>query len=327
MKRNKRLIIPLLILLGGLVFLCVHFYQNSAQKEKNISILYIPKNIDQNNDFWTTLILGARMAASEYDIHLVIDAPATETDYEIQNQMIESAITKQVDVLAVSPIDTELSAESIKKVQDAGIPVVFVDSTVNDIAAECIVATDNFAAGKSMGTYIKSLMKEDSKIAIVAHVKDSSTAIDREAGLRDSLGDEQNRIVETVFCDSDFTKSYELTKDLLSKYPDISIIAGLNEYSAVGAGKALRELNLKNQVSIVGFDNSIASVEFLEEGIFQGLIIQNAFNMGYLGIESAYKIASGQSVNDFIDSGSELITRDTMYTEESQKLLFSFLNE
>lgn len=327
MKLNKRFLFPLIILSGILCITIFHFYRESGGKNKEINIIYIPKNLDQNNDFWTTLISGAKMAAEEHSVRLIINAPSSETDYEEQNQMIENAITQDADVLAVSPIDSKLSAPSIQKVKDAGIPVIFIDSTVSNFTPTCTIATDNYAAGENMGNFIESMLKDSSKIAIVAHVKDSSTAIDREAGLRHALGDDQDRIVDTVYCDSDFEKAAVLTKELLTKYPDITIIAGLNEYSAVGAGNALQDLGLKDQVSIVGFDNSIASVEFLEKGIFQGLVIQNAFNMGYIGIESAYKLALGQPLDEFIDSGSELITRDNMYTDESQKLLFSFINE
>jgi len=47
--------------------------------------------------------------------------------------------------------------------------------------------------------------------------------------------------------------------------------------------------------------------------------------MGYLGVEQAYKIISREEFKVQLDSGSELITKDNMYTEENQKLLFPFV--
>lgn len=328
MKYNRRrTLIPLAVLLIGLFYFGFRFYQEHTQPDKRITIVFIPK-IQQNDsiDFWTTLTSGVEMAAEEFNVKLIIDAPATEIDYKTQNQLIEAAIEKHPDVLMVSPISSTKSAASIQKVKDAGIPVVFIDSTANGVTCDCTVATDNFAAGAQMGEFTKTLLDENSKIAIVSHVKNSSTAIDREYGFRSALKNEEDKIIDVVYSDSDFHKAYVETKELLTEHPDITILAGLNEYSAIGAGNALKDLKLSDKVSIIGFDNSIAAVSFLEEGVFEGLVIQNSFNMGYLGTEAACKIANGETVKAFINSGSELITRDNMYTTESQKLLFSFLN-
>ena len=62
----------------------------------------------------------------------------------------------------------------------------------------------------------------------------------------------------------------------------------------------------------------------MEEGIFEIIVIQNPFKMGYLGIEAAVEILNGGKVEKHIDSGCELISNDSVYTEENQKLLFPF---
>lgn len=75
---------------------------------------------------------------------------------------------------------------------------------------------------------------------------------------------------------------------------------------------------------MAGFDSSIEEIRLLEEGVFDAIVIQKPFNMGYLGIETAVKAARGKEVAPYVDSGSELITKENMYTEENQKLLFPF---
>ncbi len=102
-----------------------------------------------------------------------------------------------------------------------------------------VVATDNYAAGYKLGSYMKHFVKADSVIGIVGHVKGSSTAVGREAGFRAGLGEAGTQVAEIVFCDSDSDKAYEQTKDLLKKYPSMDLIVGLNEYSAVGAARAV----------------------------------------------------------------------------------------
>ena len=114
---------------------------------------------------------------------------------------------------------------------------------------------------------------------------------------------------------------------VLDKHPDVDVVVGLNEYSAVGAARAIVDKGLAGEISFVGFDSSLEEIKMLEAGIFQGMVIQNPFKMGYLGVETAVKVLNGEKVPREIDSGSVLITRDNMYLDENQEMLFPFKGE
>lgn len=297
----------------------------SLKEDEPIRIIYIPKVIDDKNEFWSALIGGAKMAAKDYNVNLMVVAPDAEDDYKRQNELIEWAINQKPDAIALSPASYTESTKTAQKVVQNKIKLILIDSSVNENIENAIISTNNYFAGKKMGQYMKKYIQKDSKIAIVGHVKTASTAIEREEGLRTALGKEEDRIVEVVFCDSDYGKAYNLTVDLLNKHPDISMIAGLNEYSSVGAARAIKDLGLAGMTKVIGFDSSTEEVELLEEGVFQAIVIQKSFNMGYLGIEAAVKAVNNENVLKNVDSGSQLITKDNMYTKENQKLLFPFL--
>lgn len=327
MKKNKNKVILVIFLMAVVFFLGFYSLYNKESKETEISVVYIPKIQDATNDFWTTLIAGAEMAAKEYNVSLKIVSPASETDTQGQNDLIEKAVQMNPDVLMISPISYTDSTELIKKVEKKyHIPVVLVDSYVSENIKASLVASDNSKLGEVMGQYACNFVNPESKIAIVSHVPNSSTAIEREQGFCNGLGKEASKIVETVYSYSNFDTAYEVTKDLLKNHPDITLIAGLNEYSAVGAGRAIKELGLAGNICVIGVDNSIASIRLMEEGILSAIVIQKPFNMGYLSVVTAYKTAKGIQVDRYIDSGSELITQTNMYTDNGQKALFSFLN-
>lgn len=325
MKKHKVLIISIIIALCILIPCILIVVSNNLKTEKQIRIIYVLKTIDDTNSFWSALIGGAKMAAKEYNVDLKIVAPKTEDDYKWQNELIEKAINEKPDSIVLCPADYSETTEMAKKIMENKIKLVFIDSKVNENVQDALVATDNFLAGQKMGAYMKQFIKEDTKIAIMAHVKTSSTAIQREKGLRTALGEEAERIVDVEFCDSSFQKAFDLTEEIMKKYPDVNMIAGLNEYSSVGVARAIKSMGLTNKVKVIGFDSSIEEIELLEEGVFQGIVIQKSFNMGYLGIEQAVNLVNGKKVEANLDSGSQLITKDNMYTEENQKLLFPFL--
>ena len=63
----------------------------------------------------------------------------------------------------------------------------------------------------------------------------------------------------------------------------------------------------------------------LETGEVDALVVQNPYAIGYLGVETAYRLLNGQKLpSPEIDTSTMLVTRENMYTEESQRILFSF---
>ena len=66
--------------------------------------------------------------------------------------------------------------------------------------------------------------------------------------------------MDTVYTDSDYEKGYEVTSQMLLEHPDINVVVGGNEYSAVGAARAVRDLGLGSQIQMIGFDSSILSL-------------------------------------------------------------------
>ncbi|MCI9531269.1 MAG: substrate-binding domain-containing protein [Lachnospiraceae bacterium] len=294
------------------------------RKQGKAEIVFIPKVYDEDNDFWMDTIHGARSAAKEFQAELTVFAPEVESDYLTQIAYIEKAIAQKPDVIAISPILYSDMTEEIEKITEAGIGLVLIDSRIDKDIEACYIGTDNINAGIALGQEMAQFVEDDTKIAVVAHVKGASTAIEREEGMRQGLGGSQRRIEEIMYCNSDYGKAYELTKEMFGRRADINMVAGLNLYSIIGAARAVDELGLGGKVKVIGFDNDKKGIQYMEEGIIDALVVQKPFNMGYLGIEAAVRVAHGEPVEKVIDSGMEVITADNIYTGENEKLLFSF---
>ncbi len=326
MRKHVRKVL-LWVFAGVAVAAGILLWRGGEGEEKGRKIIFIHKVIDEDNDFWKLLIEGVRMAAAENQMEVTIVAAETEDDYEAQNELIEWAVGEKPDAILLTPSSLTETTPYAQKVVDQGIPLILVDSAIDEDIADTVIATDNVKLGEVEGSYMKQYATEDSCIVIMGHVEGSSTAIEREKGVRKGLGEYEDRIVEVVFCDSDYDKAFELMTELMEKYPDIDLVAGLNEYSAVGAARAIKAENRQDRIRVVGIDSSLEEIQFLEEGIFEIIVIQNPFKMGYLGVEAAAKILNGEKVVKKVDSGCELITKDSVYTEENQKLLFPFREE
>lgn len=302
-------------------------YIRSLEKPKPYYMICIPKVLDDSSDFWRVLVEGVQMAALEYEVKLEFMAPEKEEDFKTQNTLIEEAIKRKPDVILLAAADYEKTYNAAKEIKDTGIKLVIIDSGMKQEIADITVATDNIQAGIRVGAVTKKLVQKDGKIGVISFVKNSKTAMDREEGLKIGLSDDSNKIEAIYYCDSNYDKAYDGTVELLTDYPDISVLVGLNQYSAVGAARAIKDMAMDTKVKLVGIDSSMEQIQYLEEGIFEAIVVQKPFNIGYLGVEKALKLLNGDYVPKQLDSGCALITKDNMFIGMNQKLIFPFNEE
>lgn len=297
---------------------------NFHQPKKEYKIEMIIKTITDDNDFWPVVMEGAIQASKDYNSQININGPTQETDIDKQNQLIQEAIKRKPDLMIIAPADYTLSTDMIRAVKFAGIPLVLLDSRIEENIQDIFVGTDNVEAGRKIGELLKSVdPMSGGKVGIISHVARASSAIGRQEGLIESL---QGRyeILEPYYSDSNQSQARERTLELIKEHPDVRVLIGLNEWSSVGMAKAVKELQKNHEIIVLGFDNSREEAKLLEEGSFQGIVIQKAFNMGYLSVENGVKKIMGQKVAEEIDSGSSIITKENMYSPENEKLMFRF---
>ena len=324
MRKYRKVIIIIIILMAALLVAVTGLMSPGVTQTRECSLIYIQKIKDDTNDFWSSLISGCKMAAEEYGSKLEIMAPDKEENIEEQNRLLKAAIEKEPDAILFSPSSMSASDKLLKKAKEKGIRITYIDSYTEEELQDLTVATDNVEAGRRLGEYARTLLDKDSRLAIVSHVKGVSTAVEREQGFREGLGDYAKNIVEVVYCNSLFEKSYELTNELMKKYPDLEMIAGMNEYSAVGVGRAVSDAGAKDRIAVVGVDCSQEAINLMEMGVYKGIIVQKAFRMGYMGVEETIHMLNGDSVAKNIDSGCELVTPDNMYDSDIERLIFPF---
>ena len=76
----------------------------------------------------------------------------------------------------------------------------------------------------------------------------------------------------------------------------------------------------------VGFDTNVKCIDLLQSGAVSALIVQNPYAMGYLGVEAVCNLLDGQTYRtaELLDTATRTVTKETMFTIENQKALFSF---
>ncbi|MBY3621892.1 substrate-binding domain-containing protein [Acinetobacter sp. CUI P1] len=315
----------LIIFIVALGWVGYRMFMNDLEPKVR-TIIYVPKTIDSNIEFWEVMKQGVATAAKEFgaDVHTV--GTDTELDVDKQIQLLEQAIEEKPDAIILAATDYYRLVPVAKQIKAAGITLITVDSGLNGGISESFIATDNYEAGRKAAQELIKNIQSDDQVAIMNFVPGSATAIEREKGVRDALSQNGvNLVQDTLYSNGSSKKAYQLTVDLLKNQPQIKGIIGLNEPSTLGAGLAIMDMGLKSKVKLVGFDNSSSEVQLLENETMLGTVIQKPFTMGYLAVKTALEVVSGHKVAPVMDTGSEFITKENMYTSENEKLMFPFI--
>lgn len=277
------------------------------------------------SQFFKSVYSGANAAGKEYNLEITFDGPENEEDYETQIKMVQKAIRDKVDVIVLSAIDYRKLVVSVEEAVKEGIEVVVIDSDVDSKKVHTRIGTNNFEAGKMTGNTVLTMDDNKFNVGIVNFDVNTANGQERERGLRKALENEERVLsIETINVQSDITSSIQATKDILAKYPDINVIVTFNEWTTLGVGYAIEQLEYKDKVSVIGFDNNPVSIKMLEIGVIDALIVQNPFVIGYLGVEQAYYLSRGQSNEDNIYTETVVIRKDNMFDKGNQKIVFPF---
>ena len=276
-------------------------------------------------DFWKAVFVGAEAAATEYNLDLSITGPDTEEDYEAQNAMIAQAVQDGAQALVFSAIDYDANAPAIEAAAAQGVHIVVIDSDVNAASVATYIGTDNYLAGQMAAEAALEGVPEGAlKVGIVNYDINSANGQARERGAVDTFtASGRSEVVATIHTLAE-AESARRALDMLRAHPEINVLLAFNEPTSVGAAQAVEELQLGDALWMVGFDSNLVTIDALQTGIVDALVLQNTYEMGYFGVQSAYKLLAGQrsEVERHVDTATRIINRDNLFALDSQKVLF-----
>ncbi len=279
------------------------------------------------SEFFLSVYAGAQAAAAEYNVELTIYSPDTEEDYDAQNQLVEDAVASGAEALVYSAVDFENNAAVIDDAARQGVKIVAIDSNVDSDAVQTYIGTDNYAAGQMAAQAALDGVEGSLQVGIVNYDVSSANGQEREQGAVEAF--QQSGRVDGITVINTLAEAGQAQADtaaLLLEHPDLNVILAFNEPTSVGAANAVRSLEAADRVFLVGFDSNVSTIDGLQDGTVDALVVQNPYAMGYLGVESACRLLGGQGTDleKTVDTATRIVNRDNMFTMDSQKVLFAF---
>lgn len=288
-------------------------------------IAFIPKGA--THEFWKTMQAGAEKAASEKGVELIWKAPLKEDDRAEQIKVVENFTADKVDGIVLAPLDENALAVPGNEAIAAGIPILIVDSGIKGLEPISFIATDNYAAGKTSAERLAKAMGGKGKVMMLRYLEGSASTMAREQGFLDGAKEFGLEVVSSEQYGGATRESAQTaSENLISRFKegDTLSVQGIfapNESTTFGMMRALEGAGLLGKVKLVGFDSSQELLAAVREGKIEGLLLQDPFKMGYLGVTKMLEHLAGNKPEAKIDSGAVFVDKTNIDSEEVKALL------
>ena len=322
----RKAISILLMLATVAAFGCNRSVSKSAKKKLTIAV--IPKGT--SHEFWKSIHAGAIKASRELstqgnDVEVIWKGPLREDDREQQIQVVEGFTSQGVDGIVLAPLDNRALVRPVEEAKSANVPTVIIDSALDSNSIVSFVATDNRKGGMLAADRLGQLLSGKGKVILLRYAEGSASTQDREDGFLQELKQKFPGI-ELISSDQYAGATRDTAKraseNLLNRFgEEVQGIFCPNESTTAGMLLALQDIGKAGKVMFVGFDTSQTFIDAMRAKQLHGIVVQNPFNMGYLGVRTMVESLQGKTVDKRIDTGVTMITSDNLDAAETQTLL------
>lgn len=259
----------------------------------------------QNNPFFVTLVDGAKKAAKEKNVKLIVVDAGDDAAKQVSD--IEDLIAKNISVLIVNPVDSDTVSSVVQSAVNRGIKVISADRVVNGVDIDCQIASDNVLGAELATQFIVDQVGEGAKVAELQGTSGASAAIDRGKGFH-NIADDKLKVAASQPADFDRTKGMTVMENILQANGDIKAVFAANDEMALGAMEAI-SASRKNIV-VVGFDATDDAIDSIKEGRMSATIAQQPDLIGATSVETAIRLINGETVEKSIPVEVTLITAE-----------------
>ena len=253
---------------------------------KQITIAMMPKS--KGNAYFIACKKGAEDAARELGVTLIWDGP-TDPDPAKQNEIIETWITRGVDVIAVAVENRGGISSVLRKARQKGIKVVTFDSDAEPDARDFFV---NQATPQGIGSTLMddaaTVMGGKGDFAIITASLTASNMNEWikyiEAERAAKYPDIKRVALEP--CDDKQQIAFDKANAILNANPSVKLIMAICSPAVPGAAEAVKQSG-RNDVKVIGLGLPNDNKPYVHAGITPDVVLWNTMDLGYLTVLAA----------------------------------------
>lgn len=240
----------------------------------------------------------------------IVDA---QGDAAKQVQQVESFIAQKMDAIILQPQEQEASSPCVDKAKAAGIPIVNVNSmTVSD--PDAYVGSDDIQAAEIAMTYIAEQLGGKGNVVMMHGHPGQTAEVKRSEGAQNILAKNPDmKLLDEQTANWDRAEAMTLMENWIQAHGgDMNAVFCQNDEMAMGALNALLQNNKKEGVLVVGVDAIADALQSIKDGKLDATVYQDCKGQAEGALETAVKLAGGQTVEAEDMIPFILVTKDNV---------------
>lgn len=241
-------------------------------------------------------------AAEKYpDIKMIFTDAAQNNQKQIED--VKKLMALGIDLLIISPNESEPLTPIISEVFKQNIPVIVLDRKASSEDYTLFIGADNREIGAGAGEYVRSLLGDaGGNVVEIMGLPGSRPTVERSEGFRGSIASNPRiMIAGAIVADWLRDKAEDGFKAYLSANPDleIDVVYAHNDPMALGAYKAAKSLGRESEMVFIGIDGLTGE----EDGI--SLVKNGVINITFIyptggkeALEYAMKLLQGEKIEE-----------------------------
>lgn len=237
-------------------------------------------------------------------------APAANLDQKSQIDNFTSFVDEGVDVILLSATEATGWEDSLKRAQEAEIPVILLDRGIEPDDTSLYVtriAPDNVEVAKEVGTWAAAEFPDGGNYIVLEGPAGVGVVNERNKGFDEGLGDSSLVKVAAQTANWSTEEGKSVTETLLkSNNNDIQFIFAQNDEMGLGASQAVEEagLTVGTDVKIATIDGTKNAIQALADGKLSYVHEYNPL-FGETALDVVKKALAGDKVDSYIIVPSE----------------------
>jgi rhamnose transport system permease protein len=259
---------------------------------EGVTVAMMPKS--KGNAYFIACRKGAEQAAKELGVKLIWDGP-TDPDPAKQNEVIDTWITRGVDVIAVAVENREGISSVLRKARQRGIKVMTWDADANPDARDFFVnqATPEGIAQTLMDNAARVLGGKG-KFAIITASLTAANMITWQQAIEAYRTEKYPEITLAALrpCDDLQKKAFDETTAILNADPSVKLIMAICTPAVPGAAEAVKQAG-RDDVKVIGLGLPNDNRRYIKEGITDCIVLWKTNDLGYLTVVASRALAQG----------------------------------